>query len=362
MAWNAPAAELAFTAHPIAANLKSGYHVVAADMNRDRRPDLIALASGIDELLWFENPGWQRHVIAGGFQRMINVAPWDTDGDGIPELVLAHQFANQAKNSVGIVSVLRHQGDPRQPWQVTEIDRLTTSHRLRWADVDGSGKPVCVNAPLTGAAAEAPDYKGRAPLVFYRPGDWKRQVIGEEDEGVVHGLYIADWDGDRRDEILTASFSGIHIYQPTKNGWSRKELARGNPSPCPKCGSSDIATGRLEREGFIAAIEPWHGNEVVVYRKGRQVIDSSIVDGHTVQTADLDGDGRDEVIASGRGGARSVYLYRLTGGKWQRQTLDEGGMGAASCVAVDLNADGKPDVACIGQATANLKWYENRTR
>jgi hypothetical protein len=26
---------------------------------------------------------------------------------------------------------------------------------------------------------------------------------------------------------------------------------------------------------------------------------------------------------------------------------------------VDLNGDGRPDIACIGSATANLKWYEN---
>ena len=40
--------------------------------------------------------------------------------------------------------------------------------------------------------------------------------------------------------------------------------------------------------------------------------------------------------------------------------LDDGGMGAASCAIADLNDDGRPDVACIGSATTNLKWYENR--
>jgi hypothetical protein len=118
------------------------------------------------ELVWYENPTWERHVIAGGFSRMINCAAWDTDGDGIPEIVLASGFSNEAKNSVGIVSVLHHDGDPRGKWKVTEIDRLTTSHRLRWADVDGNGKKVLVNAPLTGAHAEAPDYRDHTPLVF----------------------------------------------------------------------------------------------------------------------------------------------------------------------------------------------------
>ncbi|MFY9570394.1 MAG: hypothetical protein WAV20_03195 [Blastocatellia bacterium] len=42
-----------------------------------------------------------------------------------------------------------------------------------------------------------------------------------------------------------------------------------------------------------------------------------------------------------------------------RQTLDDGGIAAAGCAVLDLNGDGRLDLACIGSATANLKWYEN---
>ena len=87
-----------FREHTIATGLKGGYQVVAADMNRDGKPDLIALASGMPELVWYENPTWDRHVIAGPFPRMINVAAYDTDGDGMPELALAYEFANVAKS------------------------------------------------------------------------------------------------------------------------------------------------------------------------------------------------------------------------------------------------------------------------
>src|SRR5258708_3385215 len=164
------AAPAHFKEHTIATDLNGGYQVVLADLNHDGRPDIIALASGLKELLWFENPTWARHVIAGGFKGMINVAALDTDGDGIPELLLAHEFSNEAKNSLGIVSLLQHHGDPTQPWSVREIDRLTTSHRLRVAN------HVFVNQPLTGASATAPDYHDRVPLVLYRPGAWKREV------------------------------------------------------------------------------------------------------------------------------------------------------------------------------------------
>ena len=64
------------------------------------------------ELVWFENPTWQRHVLAEGLNHMINLAVFDVDGSGIPVIVIASEFANEAKSSVGIVSVLTHGPDP----------------------------------------------------------------------------------------------------------------------------------------------------------------------------------------------------------------------------------------------------------
>lgn len=356
-----------FREHTIATDLKGGYQVIAADLNRDGKPDLIALASDIPELVWYENPGWQRHIIAGGFARMINLVVLESGGQ--PVIVLASGFSSEAKNSPGIVSVLEPDGDVLHPWRVKEIDRLPTSHRLRLADIDGSGNRVVVNAPLTASDASGPDYRGHTPLVYYRPGDWKRLMIGDENEGVMHGICVVDWDGDGRDEVLTASFVGIHLYKRQSEGrWTRMEIAKGSPAPWPKCGTSDIAVGRLGGRRFLCSIEPWHGNQVVLYREERgnwirQVIDDSFFDGHAIYAADLNNDGRDEIIAGYRGKGGSVYIYTAedeAGLRWTRHDLDKGGISAASCAIVDLNGDGKPDIACIGSATANLKWYENR--
>jgi hypothetical protein len=358
-------APAAFVEHTIANDLKGGYQVVAADLNHDGRPDLIALASGMSELVWYENPGWQRHVLAAGQRRMINCVVVGN------EIVLASEFSMQASDSAGVVSVLRPAGDPREPWTVTEIDRLPTSHRLRTADIDGSGRLVVINAALTSATGAAPDYRGQTPLVYYVPGEWKRRVISTENSGVVHGIFVTDWDGNGRQGILSASFMGIHLFRFTEQArWTRTEVAKGDPAPWPKSGSSDIAVGRLgvgptAQTRFLAAIEPWHGNQVAVYTRHstqwqREVIDTSLNDGHTIQAADLNGDGVDEIVAGFRGPPRSVYLYSYDAAArhWTRRDLDNGGMGAAACTVVDLNQDGRPDIACID--STRLKWYENK--
>ncbi len=207
---------------------------------------------------------------------------------------------------------------------------------------------MVVSAPLNGPGAEAPDYKGNTPLVYYRVGEWKRMTISEENTGVVHCIFITDWDGKGRDSILTASFTGIHLFQFGADGkWTRTQLAAGDPAPWPKSGSSDVAVGKLAANRFLAAIEPWHGNQVAIYRRqagqwARKVIDDSLTDGHALAVADFDGDGFDEVIAGYRGAGGNVYRYIVSGvegEKWTRETVDAG-MAAASCAVADLNGDG----------------------
>jgi hypothetical protein len=122
----------------------------------------------------------------------------------------------------------------------------------------------------------------------------------------------------------------------------------------------------VNRNRIVAAIEPWHGNQVVTYSEEggewkRNVIDSSLLDAHTIQTADLDGDGSDEILVGFRGQPYGVYLYRWTLNGWRRDILDRGAVAAAGCTVADLDGDSRIDIACIGSATQNLKVYLNRS-
>ncbi len=115
-------------------------------------------------------------------------------------------------------------------------------------------------------------------------------------------------------------------------------------------------------------IEPFHGNQVVVYRPtandtfDRLVIDTELVNGHSLLVADLTGDGNSEIVAAGTRGPKNLYLYRVldaAGSRWERSIIDDA-ISANSCAAADINEDGRTDLACIdSSAPFSLKWYEN---
>jgi hypothetical protein len=365
------AAGAQFEAHTITRDIRFGYQVLAADLNRDGRTDVVALGAQMPELLWFENPGWERHVITAEAAGMINMDASDTDGDGIPEIGLAYGFSTNPSAGEGNIAVLKHTGDPTEAWELTEIDAVPASHRIRFGDIDGDGDEVLVNAPILHGDAtgfEDPD-RLPTPLVFYRPGDWERRSITEENQGVVHGLMLWDGDGDGRHAVVSAGRLGIHAHLLGDDGtWLRERLSVGVDAPYPNGGSSDLGAGRLGDDPFFVAIEPFHGNQVAVYRRAagtgwqRQVIDTELVNGHSLLVADLSGDGNGEIVAAGTRGPKNLYLYRAvdgTGETWERAVIDDA-IAANSCDAADFNGDGRTDVVCIDNtAPFSVKWYEN---
>ncbi len=354
-----------FESHVVASDLTGAYQVVASDLNRDGRLDLVVV-SDLPELVWFENPSWTRHVLARGLTNVVNVAAADLDGDGIPEIAVASGFSTRPRESAGIVALLTHGADVTEPWTTREIDRTPSAHRLRWF-VDGDGARWLMNAPLAAESSGPPMYAGATPIYAYRSPAFARDSLPSAESGVVHAIEPMHAPFCKAC-LVAAGFAGLHRYERVRGAWTHSALAPGDAALVPNGGSSEAAAGRLPGgRAFLASIEPWHGKQVVVYtpvRGGtwtRQVIDTTLVDGHTLVAADLDGDGVDEIVAGQRGGPRSVWIYTTSadGTRWTRTTLDEGGMGAAGCAAADLDGDGRIDVACVSTATATLKWYRN---
>ncbi len=372
-----------FSPHVIEAKIPGGYSVIVADINHDGKPDVLGMTSRIQELAWYENPSWERHVLASGLNGLVNLAAYDADGDGIPEIALQNEFSMIAAKSPGHVWIYRHDGDPRKPWKGSKVDELITSHHVAWADVDGDGRKELINAPLIGAKALAPKYEDNVSLVFYPvpkdlSGEWKRTLIDNKLYGVLHRARVVKWVPGKRDQLLATGFDGIVLFQSAGSGaklhWEKTLLSKGHQEEAPRAGASDVAMGKIRNRRILASVEPWHGNEVVVYTHEdaagswqRKVIFNELVEGHEVAVGDFNGDGRDDIVAGdrARGQVSTSHVFYAqddAGAKWQHVELDHLGMSASGCAVADINGDGKPDIVQIGGATANIKWYENLGR
>jgi len=383
-----PEGQIRFRPLVICDDFPRAYQVAVADLSGDRRPDIVVLGEDPGTVEWFENPGgawpvrWARHPISRTTtRRNIDLAVHDVDGDGQLDVVLASEFDMSRSDTGGAVTWHRRGPDLEQEWAMVRIHAEPTAHRVRWADADGDGRKELITVPIVGTGAQPPEY-GHPPvrILCHRvPTDpvgafWPEQVVTEA-LTLVHGVFVVDWDADAREELLTASSQGIHLFRAEGGGgrmrWSGRRLAAGHRGEPPRSGSSEVCVGRgPEGVRFLAAIEPWHGNEVVVYtpdRSGddettewrREVIDDSFKAGHALACADLDGDGVDEIVAGYRGEGACLYGYKHVGRRWERFAIDMGGMAAQGCVAADVNGDGRLDLVAAGGTTHNVKVYVN---
>jgi hypothetical protein len=359
--------------------LTVGYGVLLLDLNNDHKPDIVVADSR--RVIWFENPTWKMHIILQGQTTPDNVAiaPIDVLRNGKTDLVLAAGWKGYNTKDNGTLQWLEPGDDVTHPWKLHPMgfDEVAL-HRVHVASIDG--QPKIIAAPLLGRGATPKgNYSETTPrlLEYSVPanpidGPWTARGITGQFH-VMHNFTPVDFDGNGKTELLVASYEGVWLLTPTADGtWSSKQIGAGEQgNPKGSCGSSEVKLGHTKSgKRFIATIEPWHGNEVVLYTPTdgmwkRTVLDSTLHEGHGIWLADLTGEGGDQIIACSRAGGpgpgRGVFVYTPTAdGSWTKHVIDDKDMAAEDIAAADLNGDGRIDIVAVGRATHNIRIYWNQ--
>ena len=281
---------------PDALRLEAGG--TAFDVDGDGDEDLVLGGDGsFEKLFWWENPGpervarrWRRHVIrTGPAPKYHDQAAGDFDGDGRIELA----FWNQRARALLLARV--PQKSPWRPWPERVL--------YRWS----SGEREC------------------------------------------EGLVAADVD---RDGLVDLVGAGMWFRSLGGGRFEREVLA-------PQARFTRAAAGDIVPGGRLECLfVPGDANgplELYVWREGswqRQVLVERMVHAHSLQVADIDGDGDADIFAAemgrwGRAGrndrARMLIFLNDGTGRLQRHLLAEG-VGNHESKLADVNGDGLVDI------------------
>lgn len=359
----------AFTAQTIDPNVgKVCYAVTTADVDGDGQRDIVAVTE--NRVLWYRNPSWEMHVIIEDQTPLDNVciAAHDIDGDGRIDFALGAGWTK-----IGTLHWLARGQSLTEKWTVHSIGGEQWTHRMRWADVLGKGQPQLVVSPLNATVGDGVRLTAFEIPSNPRKDRWTSTVLNSE-LNRMHNHWHVDFDGHDLIDTLTASREGLNLVRRTADGWSRTKLGDGATADDPnQQGAGEVKLGQLSNGlRFMTSVEPMHGHSLAVYTPpakdadsglwNRVVVDSGFRRGHALWTADIDGDGSEE-IAFGHSDTPQTFgvlVYDCTSGDgtvWTKHILDEGGMATEDLIVEDLTGDGRPDILAGGRSTHNVKLY-----
>lgn len=364
-----------FRAVEVDTKIEIGYGVAVADVNGDGKPDI--LLADKKQFVWYQNPGWQKFVLAENLTKEDNVclAAADLDGDGKCEIAVGAGWNPGDTVNSGAVFYLVPPADRTQKWEAVPLHHEPTVHRMRWAK-NWQGEFELVVVPLHGRGNKNGQGDGVKILAYKKPadpkGEWPRRPMTDALH-MTHNFDPVQWDDDAAQEMLVASREGVFVLNWEAEARALKLAQLAGPE---SGGAGEVRLGKLGAgQRFFATVEPMHGTNLIIYTPPaepagkelwqRHLLDSSLSDGHALACGDLLGIGSDQIVVGWRAMNKpgvKVGIKLLTpldpeGKAWRPSLIDDNTMACEDLTLADLNGDGKLDIVAAGRATKNVKVY-----
>lgn len=345
-----------------------GYGLQITDVNGDRRPDIVLADKNTFQ--WYENPTWEKHIIATDLTERDNVCitARDIDGDGKCEIAVGGQWNFRETQKDGAVFYLIPPPDRTRPWTPVKLYNEPNTHRMHWI-AGPDGKFSLVVKPLRGRGSVEGVGPGFRMLEYIVPtdpkGEWQTREISDFLH-LSHNFHPVNWDNDAEEELLVAAKEGAWLFDRKGGQWLGEQLTRN--------WAGEIRDGRLPNgRRFFATVEPMHGVASAVYVQPDQegqawerlaVLDEKLIDGHAVAVADYLGIGFDQVVVGwramhprGRPGIKMFTPLNRDGTKWRETVLSNGEIAVEDIKTGDLNGDGLTDIIAAARQTKNLRIF-----
>ncbi|MBK1833233.1 FG-GAP repeat domain-containing protein [Roseibacillus ishigakijimensis] len=360
-----------FEAQTIDDGIQVGYGLAIADVDGDGREDILLVDAG--ETVWYRNPDWQKERLTGALTERDHVClcAHDLDGDSRAEVAVGAEWNPGDTVNSGAVFALSRPTEGGGLWDARPLHHEPTVHRMHWVR-EAAGHFLAV-LPLHGCGNRGGEGEG-IRFLGYRPQekgrDWPTFLI-HQGFHLAHNFDPVAWGDQAQESLLVACKEGVHLLQGQDEDWEATALTEkgaGEVRLGRGPGGQRFVATIEPMHGHEVVINP--ENVDGLWSQQRQVIDADLGEGHALVVGDFLALGYDQVVAgwrkpSRREGKVGLRLYaagRSPGDPWrQHAIIDDNGMACEDAKAADLNGDGKLDIIAAGRATRNVVIYWNRS-
>ncbi len=302
------------------------------DINADGLADVVIVDNMKWDIRWFENPGkqaitklWKLHRVAAPQEvpGSYDVALSDLDADGDLDVACSSwRFGNRFDwfENVGAP------GDGEK-WVRHEVEgTIGETRTIAVADFNGDAKPDLLGTSRSGNQ-----------IIWYANSGqpvtepWKKSIIDNATIAPTHG-HPVDLDGDGDLDVL---------------------MAFGLVAPVAASSPESHQVAWYENVGQPGLGTAWK----------KHLITNAFPQGFEAVAGDLDGDGDRDVVATGWSPAGQLAWFENSGDPksvWKTHTIKPNWSNAATVILADLDQDGRLDIVASAERGANeLRWWRN---